>query len=120
MVELAPNKIWVTGGGDYYTYKSNGGQHGDILDVSERDLHQKTSIIYENGEWTDGPDLPEGLEGHCMAKLDEATVILSGGENTSFDKKANVYLFDIATGTWTEIDRMPGGSRYDHSCGIAE
>ena len=100
VVELAPNKIWVTGGVGTTSF-------------------QQSTIIYENGEWSYGADLPEGLEEHCMAKIDENTVILSGGENSP-SYAENVYLFDISTETWTEIDSMPGGSRYGHSCGIAE
>ena len=95
VVEMAPNKIWVTGG---HKFRSD-------------------SIIYENGEWTNGPDIPEGLEEHCMAQIDENTVILAGGENAP-DYAHNVYLFDIPMETWTEIDSMPHGARYGHSCGI--
>ena len=101
IAELAPNKIWITGGRD---------DNGYFL---------RSSIIYENGEWTDGADLPEGLEEHCMAKIDENTIILSGGENSpSYSSK--VYLFDIPTESWTRIDSLIYGSRYDHACGTAE
>lgn len=100
VAELGQNKIWLAGGKISSTFL-------------------RTSIVYENGEWTEGADLPEGLEEHCMARIDQDTVILAGGENSP-SYAANVYLFDIPSETWTEIDRMPQGARYDHSCGTAE
>lgn len=93
---MAPNKIWITGGQSF----------------------RSDSVIYENGEWSAGPDIPEGLEEHCMAQIDENTIILSGGENAP-SYSSRVYLFDIPTDTWTEIDSLPAGQRYRHSCGIA-
>ena len=43
VAELAPNKIWVTGGMGTISF-------------------QRSTIIYENGEWSYGADLPEGLK----------------------------------------------------------
>ena len=99
VVEMAPNKIWVPGGLGGSSFMSD-------------------TFIYENGEWTYGPDLPEGLEEHCMAQIDENTIILAVGQNPP-SYAANVYFFNINTGTWTEIDNMPDGPRFGHSCGIA-
>ena len=101
VAELAPNKIWITGGRSGST------------------AFMVSSIIYENGEWTEGVDIPEGLEEHCMARIDENSVILSGGEKSP-SYALNVYLFDFPTETWTEIGNMPQGSRHDHSCETAE
>ena len=101
VAELASNKIWVTRG------------------CSKSSSYLDSTLVYENGEWTDGPVLPEGLEEHCMAKVDEDTIILAGGENRP-SYADNVYLFDIASETWTEINSMPLGPRHGHSCGIAQ
>ena len=101
VVELAPNKIWVTGGKTPFQDEDSG------------------TNIYENGEWSQGPNLPEPLLDHCMAKVDENTIILSGGE-TAYSYSEKVYLFDIDSETWTEIARMPHGQRFGHSCGMAQ
>lgn len=95
-VELGPNKIWVTGGRPFLA----------------------STVVYENGGWSSGPDLPEGLEEHCMVKVDDNTIVLSGGENAPAYAN-NVYLFDIEAETWTEVDPMDE-DRYRHACGYAE
>ena len=61
---LLDNKtLWVTGG------ESNLGC------VQTTEL-----LILNQTEWIKGPDLPECLMEHCMVKLNNDTVLITGGE----------------------------------------
>lgn len=39
----------------------------------------KTTEIFENGRFRDGPDLPLGLADHCMIRVNVTHSILTGG-----------------------------------------
>ena len=88
---------------------------GGFTDASSYD---SSSVIYENGAWRYGVNLPEeGLEEHCMVQLDDNTIILSGGETgPSFSNL--VHFFDIPSETWSEAIEMPE-TRFRHGCGVA-
>ena len=41
---------------------------------------RKTEIFsLDDPVWTEGPDLPECLVEHCMVKLDDNTILITGG-----------------------------------------
>ena len=42
----------------------------------------KTSEIYVEGAFVEGPELPEPTYSHCMIRLNETHSLLTGGWNT--------------------------------------
>ena len=97
-MEMTPGKHWITGG-----YVAN--------DISA------TTVFYENGQFTSGPDMPVTVADHCMARLDEDTFILAGGNDYQGAGSA-VYIFDVPTGTWTRWPDM-SVTRANFGCGVA-
>jgi hypothetical protein len=62
-VLIDEKRLWVTGG------ESNEG------------CIQSTEILISNqSEWMEGPALPECLIEHCMVKLDNDTILITGGK----------------------------------------
>ena len=39
----------------------------------------KSSEIFENGNFNEGPDIPEENYRHCMVKINSTHVVLTGG-----------------------------------------
>ena len=71
-----PNGLWVTGGAS---------NHERWLDTTE--------IIFLNGTTTEGPKLPNKLNGHCLTEYN-GTVYLIGGFDGSDDDLHTVLIFN--------------------------
>ena len=54
----------------------------------------------------EGPDLPEEIAHHCIAKLNETHVIFSGGMDNEDVPKSSVYMYDLDHDTWTQLSDM--------------
>ena len=62
-VLIDDNRLWVTGG------------------ESSTGCVATTEILVANdSKWIPGPDLPECLVEHCMVKLDNNTILITGGK----------------------------------------
>lgn len=57
--------------------------------------------------WEALTELPEGVHHAPFVHLDGRLYILGGFRETSFDPVANVRIYDIASGTWSEGAPMP-------------
>jgi hypothetical protein len=95
---LDDEQLWVTGG----------------LDMSKNKL-ATTEIVTLTGSKF-GPDLPYALYDHCMVKINEGTIMMTGGEHIYGITNA-VFNYDIESQTWTPGPDMISPRRV-HACGI--
>merc|ERR1712198_128835 len=82
---------------------------------------ERTSVIYDilSDTWTDGPDLPLGLFGHCLEEIAEDTFLLFAGNYDSFQTSGSpmrwVYLLEPGATKWRELDGQINIPRYGAS-----
>ena len=93
---VADNKLWILGGYGSRTLKS-------------------TEMIDENGQRTDGPDMPESLFYHAAIQVSDTTTLVLGGysANNIFSKRTHFYT--KGKGWWSGPDLIQGRNR--HSVG---
>ena len=89
------NRLWISGYRDKYT-----------------------EFISLQGEVTQGPDLPENLNGHCMVKIDDKTVMMVGGQVYP-EQSGRTYFLDVPSGKWTQGPALLIPRAF-HSCGLFE
>ena len=69
---------------------------------------------------TDGskslPDFLHGSRSHCLTKLNDKQVMVSGGHKTGQDYASDVVILDLTTNTWTPTHSLKLG-RGSHGCG---
>ena len=99
VIELSPDEHWILGG------NGNG------------ESYTATTLIYSNEVFSPGPDMPYGAKGHCMAKVNDELIVLTGGITTGISTN-QAYLYHVPSGEWEEISSM-SQTREDHGCGIA-
>ena len=58
----------------YFTY----GTYLIVYLGKESDYLKRTEFVTKNEQWN-GPDLPLELRGHCMVKVDEDSILVTGG-----------------------------------------
>ncbi len=70
------------------------------------------------GSWnvTQGPDLAYPTAGHCLVKISNTKVALTGGRVNKTTKLRNVSSYDFDEKKWSRIPEMKVG-RSGHSCG---
>ena len=77
--------IWLNGGNIYQIFMptlSNPFTEQKILDFfpgGSNGFHLKTSEIFKDGAFHDGPKLLQAVGGHCMIQLNKTHSILTGG-----------------------------------------
>ena len=77
-----------------------------------------TEYVSPGSETAQGPDLPYGLSGACIAAINESTLILVGGySNEPADSIRKSWYFDIESETWSEGPEMKNDHK-SHSCGV--
>ena len=92
------DEVWVAGG-------TNGNE--DLSSIEVR---------HKNGTWIKSSvELPVKTASHCMVKIDENLVLMTGG----FSSPRLVYLFDKKANQW-EKKRDMMNSREFHSCAVLE
>ena len=91
-------EVWVAGG-------TNGNE--DLSSIEVR---------HKNGTWTKSSvELPVKTAGHCMVKMDENLVLMTGG----FSSPRSVYLFDKKANQWKRKRDMMNAREF-HSCAVLE
>jgi subtilisin family serine protease/N-acetylneuraminic acid mutarotase len=68
--------------------------------------------------WTNIPDLPRSLMDHNVATVDG--VVYSFGGSTGTAAVADVYKFDPASMSWTQLANMPNGPRHQSTVGVID
>lgn len=94
--------LWVTGG------------------QTDREWTATTEYLQDN-EWIAGPPLPTPLLNHCMALLDNETVLISGGLQRDFhpNKSRRSWLFHWSNKTFEETALLVN-QRFAHACASLE
>ena len=79
-----------------------------------------TTEILEDGQLTEGIDLPYRTAFHCLVRLDDTRLFLAGGFSEDPDKyEKRAFILDLETDTWTLVGEMKY-DRYAHSCGVIQ
>jgi N-acetylneuraminic acid mutarotase len=94
--------IWVVGGRD---------KDQKILDTTE--------MIFPNGTVVPGATMLYPLEWHCLNRVTDSKVIMTGGYNTAFGSSRRTYIYDFVESSWTEEAGMID-SRYGHVCEVIQ
>ena len=103
--------LWVTGGEttDSDEYK----EHPDSVTLMSTEFITSTLTTS-----MPGPDLPRLLMGHCLAKINESSTLLVGGQSefvTSFDFMLDYYIY---TSGWTLMPGLLAFQRFEPACGM--
>ena len=75
-------------------------------------------MIYEDGNFWPGWDLPYRATGHCLARIGPDTIAMLGGRDNLGEELDNFYTFDIPSETWARQGDMPE-EKFNHGCGYA-
>ncbi len=75
------------------------------------------SEIYEDQQFTEGPELPVGAAYSCAVEVEPGIVFISGSTATADNTAA--YLIDVNDGNVTTLPEMPKGRAY-HACGAVQ
>ena len=62
------------------------------------------------------PEMPVPAYSHCMAALNETSVMVIGGYSNGTACSQDTYILNTLAGTWVEGPPLNVG-RVDHSCG---
>jgi len=60
------------------------------------------TLVYENGIFVPGPDLPKPKHHHCQVTIDDTHVFFTAGLHSD-----DTFILDFATGQWTFLDDIP-------------
>ncbi len=77
----------------------------------------QTSEFYQNGEFSEGPQLPYAMCCHCAAEVEPGFVFISGNRYSGYEKAA--FRFDHDTGAFESLPGMTQG-RDAHGCGVVD
>lgn len=79
---------------------------------------QMTTFIYENGQFTSGPDLPEPmiLAGAVALSLNEV-LVFNGFHRGRHDA---AYVYNFSTGVWTDVGPSPAETYYSSAALIKD
>lgn len=95
--------FWVTGG---HTLREGSFIYEKLSSTELVSLNEETRL---------GPELPIHVWGHCIAALDENSVILAGGVSNEHYSSSVTYIYNRLTGEWSEGPSMTI-DRYLHQC----
>merc|ERR1719350_946850 len=93
--------------------------HNDRLHVfggySGSSISQTTETINVDGEVSYGPDLPTGVRGHAMTKINDTFSLLSGGSTDTDSTSAKTWYYNHDTETFTSGPDLMEGRRFHGS-----
>merc|ERR1719350_498426 len=93
--------------------------HNDRLHVfggySGSSRLQTTETINVDGEVSYGPDLPTGVWGHAMTKINDTFSLLSGGSTDTDSTSAKTWYYNHDTETFTSGPDLMEGRRFHGS-----
>lgn len=94
------NMMWVLGGSQHPTYF-------------------KTTEVFFNGKWINGPALPhpDGVQEPCAQKIGNNEVFVGGGYAGAAGYVTKGYIFSRVTEEWTDIGSYSGTARDNFACG---
>ena len=94
------NTLWLTGG--YKDLYNNPESTTELVGL-------ESTVKFVN--------LPQPLEAHCMIKVNDSMVMLTGGvdENGYINASQSTYLFDFSTNQWTHGPKL-NNKWYRHGC----
>jgi len=95
---------WVTGG-----YEEN--------EISMKDEIIDTTELWINNQWQEHVRLPEPMEGHCMTRVNQSHILITGGGTTGY-RSSSSYLYSEETG-FTKIEDMKT-RRSGHGCSVID
>ena len=81
--------------------------------------YASTEVQDKDGTWTTSINLPAGLQRHCMVKIDENRILMTGGVDTTSKPHTFTYLYDTSKNDWETVESMEV-PRYAHSCALIE
>ncbi len=84
------------------------GDAGELIDTK----------LFKNGIFTQGPTLPEPIQGGSSVMLNKTHLFVAGADNGGEDFSQKNYLLEIDTNQWTQIADRNVMSYPDHSSGI--
>jgi len=90
---------WVTGGYDL------------------RFTNLDTTELWTNNQWQEHVRLPEPMEGHCMTRVNQSHILMTGGGTTGY-RSSSSYLYSEETG-FTKIEDMKTRRRR-HGCSVID
>ena len=96
-VAMGSHQLWITGG---YDDSSEDVMFTEIVDFTS----SPASVVR-------GPELPMPMDGHCIVKLNESTVL--------FMYRYKTFFFDYSAQAWTNGPDM-SYDRYDFGCAIVK
>ncbi len=113
--------LWITGGF---------GGHALLGELDDSIFLVSTEYVSidPNVNSVSGPNMPVPLQKHCMIKVDESTVIFTGGEHgwTSWDESKPYIMLDTHFYTnkngvheWTIGPQLPA-KKASHACGLIQ
>ncbi len=106
--------LWITGGRKVYMRRLGSDRSTELVTILDGD-----SCSFSV---TPGPDLPEKMSHHCLAKLNSTTSILIGGTMNGNKVYQSTYFLDIPTSKQGAGFALQGPDlntgRYEHACGV--
>jgi len=70
-----------------------------------------STLIFDNGEFVEGPPLPHPKHGHCQVTLNDTHIFFSGGTSVT------TFLLDLPNKKWITLKSSPGQYYYP-GCGL--
>ncbi len=102
-LKLDESTLWITGG---HTLNEGSPIYEKLSTTELVSLNEETRL---------GPELPIHVWGHCIASLDENSVILAGGVSNEHYSSSTTYIYNRLTSEWSEGPSM-SVDRYLHQC----
>ena len=88
---------WITGG---YKNGNNPLRSTEMLEINNGEIIKNMTA----------PDLPKPMNGHCMARVDNNRVFMSGGSSRQS------YIFNELHGNFTELPELKHQNKYGLAC----
>jgi len=75
-----------------------------------------TTELWSNNQWQEHVRLPEPWYGHCMIKINESHILITGGHTESNEESKSAFLYSEETG-FTRLEDMKKKRSY-HGCSL--
>ena len=63
-------------------------------------------LLFRNGDFINGPRLPEPLYDHCLVKVNDTHFFLAGGVNEMGWNNPRVWMYNFQHNKWSEMPKM--------------